>query len=142
MAEETPPETFLAPMGAEILSAVQDARFTSANGSTESSPLEASCLFFPLTTEAQEQENYIVVDKEEQNVLLDYSSITNHAQPAKEALCLTEVQREEAEVRDTNSSVASHKAMKELKWLLKRPFKTNSFNLCKEKILKNLFLTV
>lgn len=88
MAEETPPETFSTPTGAENSSAVQDARFTSASSSTASS-LEARCLF-PLTTEAQVRANSLVVEEEERNLLLDYSSITN-VRPAEEVLCLTEV---------------------------------------------------
>ena len=44
--------------------------------------------------------------------MLDYSSITN-ALPAEEVLCLTEVEREEAEVGDTDS-VGSHEDMKVL----------------------------
>jgi hypothetical protein len=100
MSDETPPESFLTPLGVKMPLAVQDARFTLASISTESS-LEGRCLFL-LTTEAHGWENAHVVDEEEQNIVLDYSSFTD-AWPAKEVLCLMEVRSKEAEVRDTDS---------------------------------------
>jgi hypothetical protein len=69
--------------------------------------MEARCLFEPITTGTVVRE-----DEEERNIVLDYSSITN-ALPAEEVLCLTEVEREEAEVGDTDS-VGSHEDMKVL----------------------------
>ena len=96
----------------------QDARFTS--GSMESgSPIEGICLFSLATVAStltnsvvSTLENSVVVNDEERNIVLDYSRITNSL-PAEEVLCLKEVQREEAEVGDTDS-VASHEDRKEL----------------------------
>jgi hypothetical protein len=51
--------------------------------------LEGRHLFAP-TTATCVQDTSHVVDDEEQNIVLDYSSITN-AQPAEEVISLTEV---------------------------------------------------
>jgi hypothetical protein len=109
MSEGSPTEAFSTPLGVENASPVMDARFTSASSSSDSS-MEGRCLFRPITTTttgAVENENEV-----ERNIVLDYSSITN-TRPAEEVLCLTEVEREEAEVGDTDS-VASDEDMKEL----------------------------